>query len=131
MFYTNIQEKKKPEENTGNEKEWDDILTYKKKLYKPGSLKNGKYYPFKELANRKYKDMTPKERFPNRPSELAVKNLFYFWISDFVLSENGKKEKLIDEIKMEIGAIWSKDSNKKDAFEEKFVALDEIKELNT
>ena len=118
------------------EKEWDDVLIYKRKFYKHDSLKNGKYHPFKELAEQKSEEITPHERFPNRPSELAVKNLFYFWIYDFVLSENDKhqitdtaKNELINKIKIKIGAICSND-DKIDGFKKTFVALDEIKEVN-
>jgi len=135
VFYTNIKGKDEEEENV-KEKVWDDILIYKKKFYEHDSLQNGKYHPFKELAEQKSKEITPCERFPNRPSELAVKNLFYFWINNFVLSENDKhqitdtaKNELIKEIKIKIGAICS-NGEKIDGFKKTFVALDEIKEVN-
>jgi HD superfamily phosphohydrolase len=71
---------------------WDDMLVFGKKFVTENKEK--KYYPFEDLVG-KYKD-TSRERFPERPSELDVKNLFYVWVSDFC--DNDEKEKIIKEI---------------------------------
>ena len=107
-----------------NEENWDDIFVYEKKFKMDGDKK---YFKFKDLVG-KHKN-TLRERFPERPSELDVKNLFYVWVSDFVVSDgnanenNGNKTKneWIDYIKTKIGAIWTGEK-----FMERFVDLDEI-----
>lgn len=138
VFYMNIHEILKPKveepkvkEPKVKEKKWDDILIYKKKFYVNDQFQNGKYYQFKELAKEehKYKKLTH-ERFPNRPSEMDVKNLFYFWICDFAASDNEDKKKLRNDVKEKIGDIWCEDNatnyDKISAFEKKFVNLNEI-----
>jgi len=94
---------------------WDDMLVYGKKFKKTREDKEKedkeKYYQFKDLVG-KYKD-TSRERFPERPSELDVKNLFYVWVSDFCDEDKIRKE-IEDKIMI---------SGKK--FGEAFVNLDE------
>lgn len=64
-----------------------------------------KYYQFKDLVG-KYKDAS-RERFPERPSELDVENLFYVWVSDFAITKEKNEEKWKEEIKEKIGEIWA------------------------
>lgn len=88
VFYTNIKSRK-----WSKEKEWDDILVYGKK-FSVGSEE--KYLKFKDLVGN-YTG-TSRERFPKRPSELDVKNLFYVWVSDFC-DETQIMDAIRDEIK--------------------------------
>lgn len=112
VFYTNIKAK---EEEKG--KKWDRMLIYGKKF-------EGKYYPFQKLVDMRYQGIT-RERFPEKPSELDVKNLFYVWVSNFVVSERN-----ID-IKAKIGEVWAGKLGSRDdkikAFKDRFVDLDEVK----
>jgi len=120
-----------------SEENWDPMLAYGNKFkIKIDGKVDEKYFKFKDLVG-KHKN-TLRERFPERPSELDVKNLFYVWVSDFVVSDenanenngNKTKNKWIDYIKMEIGAIWTgkneSDERKIEEFMERFVDLDEI-----
>jgi HD superfamily phosphohydrolase len=112
---------------------WDEILVYGKKFKIDG---DEKYIQFEKLVG-KYKDAL-RERFPERPSELDVKNLLYVWISDFVITENKGKEEWKDDIKVEIGGIWAGNEGKEESaekskekikeFENRFVDLDVVEE---
>ena len=104
------------------EENWDNMLVYGKKF------NDGKYHKFKDLAGT-YKE-TSKERFPEKPSELDVKNLFYVWVSDFAItygsnqtksSEN--KEKWENKIKDAIGGVFYEKGGTEN-FDRKFVNLD-------
>jgi len=123
VFYTNIEEI----DEEVKEKEWDDIFIYKKEFC-------GEYYPFQVLVKKNQIERTTgeifREIFPEIPSELDVKNLFYFWICDSMVSdEKNNKKKCIEYIEKKIGVIWSKpNESAKKAFKERFINLDEIPE---
>ena len=74
-----------------------------------------KYLKFKKLVG-KCRDAS-RERFPERPSELDVKNLFYVWVNDFVVNKEG----IITDIKDQIGGKMGKIIEK-----ELFVDLDKM-----
>ena len=106
---------------------WDDIFIYGKKF-------GNEYYSFQKLAEKKYEGIT-RERFPEMPSELDVKNLFYFWISDFFAIKEGCK----NTVKEEIGTVWAGaieqeetpehyNSRKIKEFGDRFVDLDDVQE---
>lgn len=111
---------------------WDDIFVYAKKY---GIAGEQKYFKFEDLAG-KHKN-TLRERFPERPSELDVKNLFYVWVSDFVITNednktNGHrtKEEWVDDIKEKIGEVWTGENESRNLkmgeFDNRFVDLDKV-----
>ena len=115
---------------------WDDILVYEKKFAPEEDKEDLKYFKFNEIAG-KYSKIS-RERFPERPSELDVKNLLYVWVSDFVSTEgkidenkgNKSKRKWEDEIKEKIGEVWIGNENKDKKIKEfgrRFIDLDEVK----
>jgi len=86
--------KEKIKKSNEERKEWNDMLVFGKK-FKIG--KDEKYLKFKDLMGEY--DKTSRERFPKRPGELDVKNLFYVWISNFASKEmNEEIEKEISEM---------------------------------
>lgn len=87
--------KEKIKKSNEERKEWNDMLVFCKK-FEVGNER--KYLKFRKLYKGKYKG-TSRERFPKRPSELDVKNLFYVWVSNFASREmNEEIEKEISEI---------------------------------
>ena len=114
VFYTNIKAKEEEKEDTSKEKTWDDMLLFGKKV-------EGKYYPFQKLVDMKYQGIT-RERFPERPSELDVKNLFYVWVNDFAITDEDtktssykSKNEWRDEIKEKIEGVWTGDRMKEES----------------
>ena len=125
-----------------SEENWDPMLVYGKKFKKDG---DEKYFKFNDLVG-KHRN-TLRERFPERPSELDVKNLFYGWVSDFAITDGNKtngyksKEEWRDEIKKEIGGVFAGDIHEHELeeefekrkigeFEKRFVDLDVVEGVN-
>jgi hypothetical protein len=115
---------------------WSDIFVYGKMFISKKGAKNSQYFKFRDLALAGEDDLgIPREKFPEMPRELDVKNLFYVWVGNFVIKNeknNGNKSKneWVRDIKKKIGEVWtgktSEEEEKIHAFEKRFGDLDVV-----
>ena len=160
VFYTNIKPIECPtsggktedevitdqREKVKTKRSWDNMLVYGKKFTRLPETEerihtteiDQKFYKFNELVKEKKYFDTSRDVFPTKPNELDVKDLFFVWIYDFVISADDadpranikSKENWEKDIKALIVGILDGKNGGKKSFDEWFVALDVLRGVN-